>query len=103
MTRALDPLTLEAAASDSWGALNHGNPMRALSVVLGSAPECYAAHKKNVEALLRNSCDPEKAIRDMTKNRQGLDDCIPDAQSFHKRLAAYLKVWAKQKGIEARA
>lgn len=103
MARALDPLTIEAAASDSWGTLNNGNPVRALSIILASAPECYAAHKKNVESLLENGCDPEKAIRAITKGRQGLEDCIPDAQAFHKRLAAYLKVWAKQKGVETRS
>ena len=102
MVRALDPLMIEAAATDSWTTLHQGNPTRALSVIRGCAPEAFEAHKKNVEALLRNGCDPEKAIRSMTQNRQGLEDCIPDSQAFHKRLAAYMKAWAKLKGVEIR-
>lgn len=101
MPRALDPLLIEAAATDSWNTLHQGNPVRALSVVLSSAPEAFEAHKKNVVALLQNGCDPEKAVRALTQNRQGLDDCIPDAKAFKVRLAGYLKAWAKMKGLAA--
>jgi hypothetical protein len=97
MPAPLDPLTIEAAASDSWRRLFHGRPDKDLNLVLRAAPEIYAQHKRNVEALLTNALDPNKALLSLTQGRQGLDDCTPDARSFHTRLAAYLKEWAKVK------
>jgi hypothetical protein len=99
VSKRLDPMLIEAAASDSWKTLWNGRPDKNLSMILAKSPEIFDMQKRTVEALLLNGCDVEKALRSLTRGKQGIADCSDDHRSFLTRLSAYLKAWAKAKNV----
>lgn len=95
----LSPEALEAAATESWNALTHKDPLRDLKLTQSKAPEIYQAHLDMVKALLDTGCDPYKAVPVATNNRYKFDDYFDTGKKWCKELADYLKKWAVAKGL----
>lgn len=77
----------------SWSELR---PDRLYDVVQEKDPEVLKKHEEMVRAYLANDLSSERAIRALTRGKQGMDDLDESGIAFHKHLSDCLKKKLKQ-------
>lgn len=83
-----DPNKVISFAKQSWKELK---PEDDYDVKLQVMPEVIKKHEDMVRCYLENDFNPERAIRMLTRQKQGMADQGDDGQVWHKRLSECLK------------